>query len=101
MVHRAARGASGDDGRHPRGGDRPRVLGGCAPRDDSCAKGAVMKRRERMCGFSTIELLIAAVVMVIVILTVFGVAHAAPDAYARDTEIADMHQRLRVAQVEL
>jgi hypothetical protein len=57
----------------------------------------------RICvrGFSTIELLIASVVMLMVILAVFGVAHAAPDAYAVDSETADMHQRLRVAQMEL
>jgi Tfp pilus assembly protein FimT len=52
-------------------------------------------------GFSTIELLIAAVVMVIVILAVFGVARASPDAYAVDSETADMHQRLRVAHLQL
>jgi hypothetical protein len=52
-------------------------------------------------GFSTIELLIASAVLLLVVVAVFGVAQAAPDAYAVDSEVADMHQRLRVAEVEL
>src|SRR5262249_6497068 len=56
-------------------------------------------RRAR--GFTVIELLIASVVLLAVVLAVFSVLHAAPDAFAVDGDVADMHQRLRVAQASI
>src|SRR5262249_2141069 len=101
MGHRAGRGASDYGTCRARHRVRTRMLRGCAPRDHPDAKGAVMPALRRVPGFSTIELLIASAVLLLVVVAVFGVAHAAPDAYAVDSEVADMHQRLRVGQVEL
>jgi hypothetical protein len=48
-------------------------------------------------GFTTVELLIAAALLLIVFGSVFSVSYTAPDYFAAQNESIDQHQRLRVA----
>jgi type II secretory pathway pseudopilin PulG len=48
-------------------------------------------------GFTSIELLIATSIALVVLVAVLGVARTAPDAFAVEAEAADMNQRIRVA----
>lgn len=47
-------------------------------------------------GFTTLELLIAVTLMLVIVGSIFTVIQATPDAFAVESELADMHQRLRV-----
>jgi prepilin-type N-terminal cleavage/methylation domain-containing protein len=52
-------------------------------------------------AFTAIEVLIASSIVAVAVAAVLAIAHTAPAAFSVDTERADIHQRLRVAQSEI
>lgn len=52
-------------------------------------------------GLTVVELVVAIAVMIVMLAGVLGFVRSAPDAFAVQSEVVDMHQRLRIAAESL